>query len=78
MEEIGTLEQHVENLNRELEISQVQIGNLKSTNSRIINDQRNVQSVATTLENNNNDIIKKLSAHELQSVRKFTLEILTF
>jgi hypothetical protein len=68
MEEIGTLEQHVENLNRELELSHVQIGNLQSTNSRIINDQRNVQSVASTLENNNNDIIKKLSAKELQSV----------
>lgn len=68
MEEIGTLEQHVENLNRELELSHLQIGNLQSTNSRIINDQRNVQTVATTLENSNNDIIKKLSAQELQSV----------
>lgn len=68
MEEIGTLEQHVENLNRELEISQAQIGNLHSTNSRIIHDQRNVQNVASTLENSNNDIIKKLSAQEIQSV----------
>lgn len=65
MEEIGTLEQHVENLNRELELSHNQIGNMQSVNSKIINDHRTVNTVVSALENNNNDIIRKLTAQEV-------------
>lgn len=65
MEEIGTLEQHVENLNRELELSHNQIGNMQSLNSKIINDHRTVNTVVSALENNNNDIIRKLTAQEV-------------
>ena len=68
MEEIGTLEQHVENLNRELELSHNQLGNMQSVNSKIINDHRTVNTVVSALENNNNDIIRKLTAQEVQSV----------
>ena len=65
MEEIGTLEQHVENLNRELELSHNQIGNIQSVNSKIINDHRTAHTVVSALENNNNEIIRKLTAQEV-------------
>jgi len=65
MEEIGTLEQHVENLNRELELSHNQLGNMQSVNSKIINDHRTVNTVVSALEHNNNDIIRKLTAQEV-------------
>lgn len=69
MEEIGTLEQHVESLNRELELSHNQLGNIQQVNSRIINDHRTANTVVSALESNNNDIIRKLTAQEVQSVR---------
>ena len=68
MEEIGTLEQHVENLNRELELSHNQLSSMQQVNSRMINDHRTANTVVNALESNNNEIIRKLTAQEVQSV----------
>lgn len=73
LEEIGNLEQHLQHLNRELEITHLKMGDMKSTNEKLSFEQQNVVKVAQHYQSNNDEVYKKLSANQAQSVIHFSI-----
>lgn len=68
LQEIGGLEQHLQHMNRELEMAHLKLGNLESTNGRLQTEQHNIIKVTQQYQNTNEDFHKKLSANQAQAV----------
>lgn len=68
LEEIGTLQQHLQHLNRELEMAHLKLGNLESTNGRLCNEQQSMIKVTQQFQSNTDEIHKQLSANQAQAV----------
>lgn len=72
LEEIGTLEQHVDHLNKELERSQANYLSLQHQTMKLSESQKNMKSVTSVMEASQDDFRKKMAnqAQEIVSLVK--------
>ena len=69
LEEIGSLEQTVQHLTRELELAHLRLSEFETTNNRLLKEHRSINHVTHSLENDAEEMYKKLSASDCQNVK---------
>lgn len=74
LEEIGTLEQHVEHLNKELERSYANYTSLQHQTMKINENQKNLKNVASIMETSQDDYRKKVANQAQELVRSVYAE----
>lgn len=68
LEEIGTLEQHVEHLNKELERAQASYLSLQHQTMKMSENQKNLKSVTNIMESSQEDARRKLASQAQEIV----------
>lgn len=68
LEEIATLEQHVQHLNRELENMHSKLGQLKASNHQVVNTQNSIRHIADDLGRDNESYRNKVTTLLMENV----------
>ena len=71
LEEIGTLEQHVQYLNKELEKANSNFNSAKNQTLKLSEQQKNIKNMSHIMETNQDDIRKKLASVSQENVNSF-------